>query len=112
MTNLFDYKKGQILRDKGIARAVSHANSQEPRWADKAYSFLLEFLDDHTTFLTEEVRREAIGSIPEPPSKRAWGGVVVRACKAGYIKKIGHKNVSNPAAHCTPATLWESEADK
>ena len=57
--------------------------------------------------MVEDVREASKGVVPVTPSTRAWGGVVVRASKAGVIKRKGFKNVKNAKAHCTPATLWE-----
>jgi len=105
MKTLFD---GAKLRDRGIDRAVSHADSVEPQWSEQAYQFLLTFLTHNREFMAEDVREASIGIVPEPPSNRAWGGVIVRAAKAGYIRKAGFKKVRNSRAHCTPAAVWQS----
>lgn len=102
MKTLFD---GPVLRDRGIQQATDHAGRQ---WSDQAYDFLLKFLKTNTTFMAEDVRTASIGFVPEPPSKRAWGGIIVRAAKQGLIQKVGFRNVKNAKAHCTPAAVWES----
>jgi hypothetical protein len=103
--NLFE-KTGQQLRDEGMQKAEDNANQKTPEWSWYAYKFLLSFIRNHNTFMVEEVRESAKGIIPEPPSKRAWGGIVVRAAKNGFIERAGYGKVKNPKAHCTPATLW------
>ena len=100
-------KTGQELRDNGIATAVQHANEVEENWSGIAYNFLLSFLRHNSKFQIEDVRTAAIGHVPEPPSNRAWGGIAVKASKAGLIRRMGFRNVKNPRAHCTPATVWE-----
>ena len=56
--------------------------------------------------MTEDIRLASEKKVPIPPSNRAWGGVVVRASKAGLITRAGFSNVKNAKAHSTPATVW------
>ena len=100
-------KTGQELRDNGIAVAIQHANQVEEKWSEIAYNFFLSFIRNNSEFQIEDVRTAAINSVPEPPSKRAWGGIAVKASKAGLIRRMGFRNVKNPKAHCTPATVWQ-----
>jgi hypothetical protein len=97
---------GEMLRNKGIEQAIENANARSTGWANEAYQFLLDYIKDHKEFMTEDVRNASAGIVPDPPSKRAWGGIVVRAAKNKLIEKRGFKAVQNPNAHCTPATLW------
>ena len=90
----------------GIKKAVTHANVEVHGWSDQAYNYLLDYSKKHKEFMVEDVRESSKGIIPIPPSTRAWGGVVVRASRAGIIERKGFKNVKNVKAHCTPATLW------
>jgi hypothetical protein len=98
---------GEELRDEGMERARVHADMRKADWSRDAYEFLLLFLQNNDEFLIEDVRNEAEGILPEPPSKRAWGSIAVKAAKEGHIRKIGYKEVTNPKAHKTPATLWK-----
>lgn len=97
---------GEQLRDKGIERAITHANQIDIGWSEKAFSFLIQYLQTAAEFMVEDVRKASEGIVPAPPSLRAWGGVIRRAAFAGLIKKIGFKNVINAKAHCTPASVW------
>jgi hypothetical protein len=101
--NLFT---GTELRDAGIAKAMASAERETEGWSDLAYKFLLHFIASRDEFMMEDVREAAIGIVPMPPSVRAWGGIAIRARKAGRIERIGFRNVNNPKAHCTPATVW------
>ena len=100
-------KTGNQLRDEGIERSLSTANSMIENWADKAYDVLVQYIETTKEFMTEDLRKYSESYIEVPHSTRAWGGIMVRACKEGLIERIGFKNVSNPRAHSTPATLWK-----
>lgn len=100
-------KDANIARDNGIQQSLDSANSAVKNWSDIAYGFLLGYADSHTEFMIEDMRNASVGFVPEPPSKRAWGGIAVRASKNKIIKRKGFQNVKNVKAHCTPATLWE-----
>ena len=98
---------GEQLRDNGIERAITHANKIYDGWNERAFDFLLNYLSSASEFMVEDVRKASAGKIPEPPSLRAWGGIIVRAAKAGLIKRTGFRNVTNAKAHATPASVWE-----
>ena len=98
---------GKELRDIGIKQSVDNANFSHEKWSDNAFEFLIKYIQSNEEFMTENVRIASEGIIPEPPSKRAWGGVIVRAVKLGLINRKGFRNVKNAKAHCTPATLWK-----
>ena len=97
---------GTQLRDKGIKQAIDNADDTHERWSEKAYKFLTNWIKTQYEFMTEDVRLASEKKIPIPPSNRAWGGVVVRASKAGLITRVGFSNVKNAKAHSTPATVW------
>ena len=108
-----DLFTGTELRDRGIEKAINHANGELENWSEEAYGFLKNFIEaskqSHVnTFMTEHARSESkYFNIPDPPSSRAWGGIILRAAREGLIRKVGFREVSNPKAHCTPATVWE-----
>lgn len=98
---------GAQLRDNGIEAAISHANRKVELWGEKAYSHFLNYLKTVSEFKTEDAREYAQNQgLEEPPSKRAWGAVVVRLAKENRIFKIGHATVNNPKAHRCFATVW------
>jgi hypothetical protein len=107
------------LKEEGIKTAIEHADIEEPSWSEKAYQMLEQFLVDpanprmkyQDTFLGEEVRQYAfIHGLENPPSKRAWGAIIVKAQKEGLIEFAGYGKTSNPKAHSTPAALWKRHA--
>lgn len=107
MENLFDTKKSRELRDIGIRQSFEHAEQEFENWGNMAYNFLLDYAEDNNQFMAEDVRVASLGTVPTPPSNRAWGAVFVLAKRNNLIKRIGYSEVKNPKAHKTPATLWE-----
>lgn len=103
-----NFKSGEELRDEGIQKAIDNANEASPSWSEMAFKFLQGFAARNKEFMAEQVREASLEQIPIPPSKRAWGAVIVRAAKCGLITRKGYRKVKNKKAHCTPATLWES----
>ena len=106
-------KTGEELKEIGIKKAVSHADQVTEKWSEKAYEKLKLFLsrEINTTqnfeFMTEQFREFCeVTYLDDPPSLRAFGGIMAKAAKAGLIERIGYDNVTNPKAHATPATIW------
>ena len=97
---------GTQLRDKGIKQALDSANDTHEKWSEKAYKFLVNNIKSNNQFMTEDVRLASEKEIPIPPSNRAWGGIILRASRAGLISRVGFSNVKNAKAHRTPATVW------
>ena len=112
-TSLFT---GEELANQGIKKAVDHANQVTPKWAEMAYDCFLSYLGccpSGYNFMAEDVRDFSTrhypficDGLPEPPSLRAWGGIMRRAQRAGVIRAIGTRKVVNPKAHSANATLW------
>ena len=108
--DLFEAEK---KKKQGIKVASLNAEYHLGGWANEAIRILEGFLRVRTTpFLAEEFRVwcERYG-LPNPPHKRAWGGVMLRACKMGLIEKAGYEKTTNPLAHRTPATLWRKSCN-
>ena len=100
-------KTGAQLRDAGIKQAMDHAEEKNAGWKRAAYKFLMTYIKKHEVFMCEDVRMAAVGIIPMPPHKRAWGGIVRQANIDGVIHRRSIGRVKNPKAHRAHATLWE-----
>ena len=107
MSRQIELFPGQYFRDKGISKAIQHADDCIFNWSAQAYSFLLSYIRFNDKFMGEDLRAASAGIVPQPPSNRAWGGVIRRAAMSGLIKNAGYKKVKNPKAHCANAAVWE-----
>lgn len=102
---------GETLRDEGMKRAEDHAERVEPGWNDRAYEMFKEWLKGWPVgyrFLMEDFRQVAhINGLPEPPSKRVYGNIAVRAKKEDLITSNETRPVKNAKAHKANASLWQ-----
>lgn len=111
--NILDaIREGQQLKEQGIKKALDHADVAFPSWTERAYSVLIDYLNDpnsNSKFKAEDIRLWAKlkDKIEDPPSKRAWGGIILRAKYNGLIQSCGITNVVNPKAHRANCTLWQ-----
>lgn len=102
-----DPKDAARLTNEGIQRAMDHADRVEPGWSREAYEFLMQYIESHDKpFQCEDVRNAAKDIIPDPPSKKAWGGIMRRAKMAGKITRVGFRGVKDPTAHDGLAAVW------
>lgn len=101
---VLDMRAARARRDEGMASVEAHANEEIPEWSEYAFVFLMHFARGHKEFRIEEVRTAAIGFVPPPPDSRAWGPVVQRAAREGFIKVCGYA----PAAtsNGSPKPVW------
>lgn len=101
--------EGQVLKEEGMQQAIDHAEQETPNWSDLALDKVREFVDEypHLEFMAEDVREWAHHQgLPDPPSKLAWGGLMVRASHKGIIIKVRIGQVKNPKAHGANANVW------
>ncbi len=101
---------GARRRDKGIKQSVDHAEDVHIGWSKKALDFLEAYAKAHHRFSCEMVRIEAKGKVPEPPSLRSWGSIMVLGSRKPrkWITQIDFTHVTNPKAHMANAAVWES----
>jgi hypothetical protein len=102
---------GLELKTIGQNLAIESANESVDKWSDRAYALLLDYIRLHGSgyrFQGEQGRNycEAL-KLPEPPSKRAYGGVIGRIAREGLIKRVGYASVLNSKAHSATSTVWE-----
>jgi len=96
-------------RDEGIRTAVGHADDEIQDWSSKAYIFFIEkyLKNNDGNFKAEDVRSyAALVDFPLPPSARAWGGIMMKARKDGFIDLVGIGPVRNAKAHRANAATW------
>lgn len=94
-------------RDVGMAQAVDHADAVDPSWSDVAMEYVKVFARRGCEFMGEDVRTYAQErGMPEPPDRRAWGAVLVRAAKRGLIKRLRYEPCKDPRSHASPSAVW------
>jgi len=98
---------GEQLKIEGIQTALNSANEKAENWSQLAYDFALGYISKVPVFMVEEMRKEAEGFVPVPPSKRAWGAIIKKLKKNGLVEHNGYRQVKNPLAHMANATLWK-----
>lgn len=103
-----------LLERMGVQEAidavVASANRAHAGWSDNAFEVLKRFIKPGAIFKAEDVRNFAdTTELPEPPDRRAWGGVLQRASKSGLIIRIGYAQCRNKGAHNRPTTLWQAK---
>jgi hypothetical protein len=103
-----DFTQAKVNRDNAIKVCTLSADSKTPGWSDRAFEFVKRYaLINRGQFMSEDIRKWAYSNgLERPENERAFGGVVVRASRAGIIKAVGYARTSNVLAHRTPATLW------
>ncbi len=108
--SLFDMMASITAKEEGMLQSITTANTEISKWSMKAYETLVEFIANNRSnkFMAEDARRYAEEKgLPIPPSKRAWGAIILKAAKDGLIKKNGHAAVTNVRAHRAFASVWE-----
>lgn len=96
----------EAKRDDGMARAIEHAESDQPGWAGIALDFLRGYARMHVDFLAEDVVAAAAMLVPDPPDGRAWGYVFRRAAREGVIQKAGYAPAKT--SNLSPKVMWAS----
>lgn len=82
--------EGFAAAREGAQRAIDHADKKSPHWSEQARGFMAGFILQVPHFTSEQVwiAAEKAG-IPQPPDRRAWGGVIQGFMKRGLIRKLG-----------------------
>lgn len=104
-----NFDHASVNADNGMSVAALNADSKSARWTEDALSWVSVFVayTQGRGFMAEEVRQYAHDrGLPQPPSARAWGAVMIRAAKNGIIRAVGYGLTRNPQAHKTPARVW------
>lgn len=108
--DMFTPAIGKALADDGAQRALDHADIQFGSWSDRAYEFLQRYIEQKVPFRVEQVRKAAQDAgLPHAPDARAWGGVLMKAKKAGLLKHMGWVPCDDPNGHSHPVSLWRGK---
>lgn len=106
--NINAAETGIMARNRGMRRAEQAANTLHGNWSEQALEFVRLYALTSFEFMTEDIRESAANIVPEAPSARAWGPIMKKAQKAGYIAFKEIKQVRNAKAHMANANVWRS----
>lgn len=91
--------------------AADHADADSPKWSDRAFDLLMRFARLRGgDFCADQVHDWAIEQgLPQPPTRQAWGSVMLKASRQGLIRKTGIRNHHYPNhknTHTRPTAFW------
>jgi len=97
---------GQALKERGMQQAESHANQVHLSWSEQAERFLKNWIRPETPFTIEQAVEASEMVIPQPPTNKAWGGVIVRLKRQGFVKALGIVKAKKASSHTGYITQW------
>lgn len=100
--------EGRKLAEAGMQAAVDHAERECPGWKERAYEAFVRHAKKYAYFTTEQVRMYSALDVPEPPDRRAWGGVARRAMRNGLVLKDGFVEAVSRTQHSNVLTRFRS----
>jgi hypothetical protein len=100
----------ELGKQRGID-AAEHADRKTPgvaTWQERAAALLDEWrIDGPLEFQADQFVQYAITrGLPEPPDRRAFGAVIVRASRKGVLEHAGYAAGTNKRHHGNPKTVW------
>lgn len=85
-----NFEQARAKRDAGMALALDHAEAVHDGWKNEAYTFLLAYAKQNLSFISEDVSDAHVAAkLPQPPTKRAWGALYLKAAREGAIEQCG-----------------------
>lgn len=108
----FNTRLARERTNEGIKRAENKANAMHENWSERAYEFLVGYIQINPVFQVEDVRFASQGIVPIPQSQRSWGAIIRRAAYEGLIFHSGFAKTKSIKSHCTPAAVWKSKIVK
>jgi len=105
-----DGKTGSQLRDEGIKQAIDHAEEENENWKEQAHTLFLAWLvmiPASKPFTCEDFREWASEQgLPEPPTNRAFGGIIRQYAHRKVIIKNGFTTHRAANCHVGNTQLW------
>jgi hypothetical protein len=91
----------------GISKAEAAGNKAGEHWKKIAYDAFVDYAKHHETFTVEQIISES-SYLPDPPDKRAWGIIAIKAKKNNIVENAGWTRSLNKSKHGIPVALWKS----
>lgn len=99
-------------RDRGIERALTHAEQERRNWLNLGLQAMNRFLGvrGNLPFLAEAFRVYAKQNhVPDPPDARAWGGVMTAAKREKLIESCGAERALT--SNLSYKVLWKKKEE-
>lgn len=107
MIQQLDLTFARQARDKGIKKAIDHADEVHPSWSVRAYGHFRTYVAMQSApFLIENFRAWVKDLIEAPPSLRAFGALTMKAAREKLIVQVGFAKVKNERAHMANVAVW------
>lgn len=91
----------------GMQRAEEHAQAESPGFSELALEMLRHYAETRADpFTSEEVTEWASSAGVNPPDRRAWGGVFLRAARLGVIRR-STQTYRRRLGHGSLGVMWE-----
>lgn len=91
-------------RDEGIRQSAEHAEDVSPGWGEAAYTALTLYAGMAGEFNAFQFREYLKSVGLEASVPKAVGAVMLRAARAGIIRKVGYD--PHPERHASPTCRW------
>lgn len=105
----FDLFNQPTPKEVGIQLSYDKQNEIVESWGDMALDFVRVFARSNEEFITEDIRVASVGIVEEPENGKAYGAVILKACKSGIITWSGrYAEMKNPRSHSCPKKVWRS----
>lgn len=102
-------RSGRDLGHAAADAAARRADRVSEDWSDRALEVLRVYCLSHPDVMSEDVRQAADAQdLPKPPELRAWGAVMLRGKRAGFIEHAGFTRAKDPRVHSNPVGTWKS----
>lgn len=90
--------------ETAIQKSLFKAERLNNGWVEQAHALLRRYCwGRFNAFLTEDFAAFAeLHGLPEPLERRAYGGIIRAAAKAGVIRRVGYAT----DRYCSPKALW------
>ena len=100
--------QARSTRDLKMALALHNAERVTEAWGAKALAYLRNYAESHERFVGWHITHAAAvtRAVPKPTSLKAWGSIVTKAQRLGWIEKCGYTTDVN--RHCNPIPIYKS----
>lgn len=108
------FEDGKNYRDRGIQKAIDHANENSLAWSHRAFIMLERFLminGPTFEFMGENIRIYAEqNGLEKPPTNNAWGGIIRKAAHQNLIECVGFREAKTVSSHASARRVWKRKS--